>query len=123
MSRYWQEQLDAGAFSPSSILDPVYGFGGGIIGGNDLLGACITDGPFVNYTNHMGPGYAYTEHYINRRLDDAGSKQSSQEQVDKCLAQTTWINAWNCIEFAPHLGGHYDVGGQVRTKTIDLDVS
>jgi tyrosinase len=87
----------------------VYGFGGNGRGSS----GCISDGPFVNYTNHIGPGYTYTDHCIDRKLDDTTSKMSAQKEVDICLAKADWLNAWACIEEAPHRGGHGGVGGEV----------
>ncbi|TLS26409.1 hypothetical protein PpBr36_05572 [Pyricularia pennisetigena] len=106
---YWQEQLDAGKFKSSIIFDPITGFGGDGSGPNN----CITTGPFSNYTNSLGPGYEITNHCIDRAIDDDISKGSSQQNVDNCLLQTTWKDAWTCIESAPHIGGHAGVGKQM----------
>jgi len=108
-SRYWQEQIDAGKFSQSVLLDNTYGFGGdGAARGN-----CITTGPFKNYTNSLGPGYEITNHCIDRRINNQMSSGSSQANVDRCLQATSFATAWNCIEGQPHGGGHGGVGGQV----------
>lgn len=107
---YWQEQLDAGRFSSSVIFDPVYGFGGDGAAGT----GCITNGPFANYTNALGPGYEVTNHCINRRISNSMSSGSSAQQVNACIAKTSWSTAWNCIEAQPHAGGHAGVGGQMQ---------
>ncbi|KAF2866050.1 hypothetical protein BDV95DRAFT_210831 [Massariosphaeria phaeospora] len=106
---YWQEQLDAGKFKSSAIFDPVYGFGGDGSGPNN----CITTGPFANYTNHLGPSYENTDHCIDRKINDVMSAGSAQKEVNSCLAKTTWVAAWNCIEAQPHGGGHGGVGAQM----------
>jgi hypothetical protein len=106
---YWQEQLDAGKFTSSKIFDPTTGFGGDGSG----RGNCITTGPFANYTNHLGPGYAITDHCIDRQISNSFSTGSSQKEVDKCLAMATFAQAWPCIEAQPHGGGHGGVGGEV----------
>jgi tyrosinase len=62
--RYWFEQMDAGHFINSAVLDPVTGFGGN---GRPSDG-CITDGPFANYTNVIGPGFNNTLHCIDRNV-------------------------------------------------------
>lgn len=115
-TRYWQEQLDAGKFKSSVLLDPVYGFGGNGQGSNN----CIKDGPFANYTNVIGPGYSNTNHCIDRRLDDTTSRSSSKTEVDKCLASKDWSTVWVCIEGSPHRGGHGGVGGEVHYSTHHL---
>ncbi|KAK4112247.1 Di-copper centre-containing protein [Canariomyces notabilis] len=107
---YWHEQIDAGKFSRSVLLDATYGFGGD---GSRTTG-CITNGPFVNYTNSLGPGYEVTSHCINRRISDLASMGSSQAQVDACLAMKDFETAWPCIEGQPHSGGHAGVGGQMQ---------
>ncbi|PGH13112.1 hypothetical protein AJ79_03819 [Helicocarpus griseus UAMH5409] len=104
---YWYEQMDSGKFSASVVFDPVYGFGGN---GNGADG-CIADGPFANYTNHIGPNYTFTDNCINRYVDDEISNWTSQSEVDKCLHETEWDAAWNCIHLNPHDGGHAGVGG------------
>jgi tyrosinase len=97
------------------LLDATYGFGGD---GSRTTG-CITNGPFVNYTNSLGPGYEVTSHCINRRISDLASMGSSQAQVDACLAMKDFETAWPCIEGQPHSGGHAGVGGQVtRTSYV-----
>ncbi|KAK0737959.1 hypothetical protein B0T18DRAFT_335390 [Schizothecium vesticola] len=106
---YWQEQLDAGKFSRASILDPVYGFGGD---GSRTTG-CITNGPFANYTNSLGPGYEITNHCIDRRINDAISAFSAQSYIDACLAMRDFETAWPCIEGQPHTGGHAGIGAQM----------
>lgn len=47
----------------------------------------------------MGPGYSYTDHFINRRLDDAADTQIAQVDIDEYFAQTNWIDARNHIEY------------------------
>ncbi|KAI6347939.1 hypothetical protein MCOR25_010865 [Pyricularia grisea] len=106
---YWYEQLDAGKFISSVVLDPVTGFGGNGAGTN----GCIVDGPFANYTNSLGPGYDVTDHCINRAINETASTFSSQQNVDECLSKTTWKEAWACIESVPHTGGHGGVGGEM----------
>ncbi|TLD33725.1 hypothetical protein PspLS_01635 [Pyricularia sp. CBS 133598] len=106
---YWQEQLDAGRFSSSVVFDPVTGFGGNGSGRD----GCITDGPFANYTNSLGPGYEVTDHCIDRAIGNFISTLSSQDNVDRCVSQTTWQQAWECIESLPHVGGHAGVGRQM----------
>lgn len=116
---YWYEQKDAGNFTSSEIFDTVYGFGGDGSG----TGKCITNGPFANYTNHLGPSYQITDHCINRAISNMASKGSAQTEVDKCLAQTTWSSAWNCIESVPHSGGHGGVGGKLSDCMISYFTS
>ncbi|KAH7389990.1 hypothetical protein BKA66DRAFT_558580 [Pyrenochaeta sp. MPI-SDFR-AT-0127] len=107
---YWQEQLDAGKFKASIVMDPVYGFGGDGSGSK----RCITNGPFANYTNHLGPSYVNTDHCIDRQINEQMSQGSAQRNVDSCLAATNWATAWSCIEGNPHSGGHAGVGGQMQ---------
>ncbi|KAF5534722.1 di-copper centre-containing protein, partial [Fusarium napiforme] len=103
---YWDEPLDAGNFTSSIVFDPVHGFGGD---GRESDG-CITDGPFANYTNALGPGYLITDHCIDRRISNEESKGSSQSEVDACNEYTDFEDAWPCIQDKPHTGGHAGVG-------------
>ena len=109
--RYWQEQLDAGAFSKSIVLDPVVGFGGNGTG----EGICIEDGPFANYTNSLGPGYVIRDHCIDRWVSDFMSQHASPPLVDRCMNMTTFLEFWPCLESGPHSAGHGGIGAQVST--------
>jgi len=103
---YWAEEPDAGDFLGSTTYRD--------FGGDGDEGGCVNKGPFANVTNHLGPGYGYTNHCINRARDESFSTLSSQVYVDECLAKKTWLAHWNCTENNPHLGGHGGVGGLVR---------
>src|SRR6185312_10269070 len=69
LPRYWQEQIDAGNFRDSVLLNPETGFGGN---GNDDDG-CIQDGPFADYRNQIGLGYTNRDQCIRRRLNETAS--------------------------------------------------
>lgn len=38
---------------------------------------------------------------------------SGQVYVDECLAKTSYLKFWPCLESAPHVGGHGGVGGKM----------
>jgi tyrosinase len=99
---YWDETKDAGAFSSSPIFDPVLGFGGTGSGAN----SCLTDGPFVNMTVNIGPGFTTQPRCVNRQITDALSGQTGQSYVDAALNQTTYLTALDGIYSGPHLWGH-----------------
>ena len=104
--------MDAGKFSEATIFDPELGFGGD---GRESDG-CITDGPFKDYENCIGPGFENTFHCIDRNISDYLSRGSSQSNVDKCDEFDTFEKAWPCIEGAPHSGGHMGVGLEVSAE-------
>ncbi|KAM7188567.1 hypothetical protein V8F33_010532 [Rhypophila sp. PSN 637] len=106
---YWNETQDAGAFTTSILLDPVYGFGGNGVGAS----RCIADGPFANYTNALGPGYAINDHCIDRTIQDFVSWAAHKQYMDRCLAKSTWLDFWVCVEGAPHTAGHGGIGSQM----------
>ena len=91
----------------------MYGFGGD---GSGRTG-CITTGPFANYSNSLGPGYAVTNHCIDRKIDESFSALTTQSQVDICLAKKDWASAWACIEGNIHTGGHAGIGAQVGSHS------
>ncbi|KAK5653963.1 hypothetical protein OQA88_7639 [Cercophora sp. LCS_1] len=106
---YWDETLDAGAFTKSIVLDPVYGFGGTGVG----AGSCIADGPFVNYTNPIGPGYLINDHCIDRAVNDMGSRSAMPSVIERCMGMKTYLEFWPCIEGGPHGAGHAGIGSQM----------
>ncbi|KAK2736871.1 hypothetical protein FQN55_001366 [Onygenales sp. PD_40] len=104
---YWYEQLDSGDFLSSVLLDPIHGFGGN---GRESDG-CITNGPFVDYVNHIGPNYTFTDHCIQRGVTESASQWTTQAEIDACMEKEEWEDAWTCIHARPHDGGHLGVGG------------
>ncbi|KAH8657536.1 hypothetical protein BGZ60DRAFT_493790 [Tricladium varicosporioides] len=106
---YWDEPRDAGKFSKSEVLDPEVGFGGdGVPPSN-----CIKDGPFVNYTNGIGPGHLISDHCIDRQVNDFTSQFANQTFVDQCYQLQNYSTAWPCIEASPHIGGHGGIGAEM----------
>src|SRR4051812_36971604 len=95
---WWDEPHDAGHFRNSSVMDPVYGFGGDGAGSS----GCIQDGPFRNYTNALGPKYDITNHCINRRLDEVAGLQGVIANVQECMKLTDFVSFWICMEYYPH---------------------
>jgi len=106
---YWNETIDAGSFSTSALLDPVFGFGGNGVGAS----RCIADGPFVNYTNTLGPGYIINDHCIDRTITDFVSWAGHKQYADRCLAKANWLDFSFCVEGGPHNAGHGGVGSQM----------
>jgi len=95
------------------VLDPTLGFGGNGVGANK----CIQTGPFANYTNSLGPGYLVQDHCIDRDVNDYFSNSASKATVDRCMATTTYLAFWPCIEGGPHGAGHGGIGAQVILPT------
>jgi tyrosinase len=99
---YWDEPKDAGKFSASPIFDPDLGFGGSGSGSN----SCLTNGPFVNMTVNIGPGFTTKPRCVNRKITDALSSQTGQSYVDAALKHDTYLTALDGIYSGPHLWGH-----------------
>ncbi|KAK0391997.1 hypothetical protein NLU13_1495 [Sarocladium strictum] len=99
---YWDETQDAGAFSKSSIFDPELGFGGSGSGAAN----CLPNGPFVNLTVNIGPGFTTEPRCVNRRITDFLSAQCGQPYVDAALDHPDYLTALDGIYTGPHLYGH-----------------
>jgi tyrosinase len=99
---YWNEALDAGHFTSSPLFNPVHGFGGSGVG----EGNCVPDGPFVNLTVNIGPGFTDEPRCVNRLLNDTFSIQTNQTYVDAALSPSNYSDAWVAIYMGPHLFGH-----------------
>lgn len=110
---YWYEPLDSGNFSQSVVLDPVTGFGGNGSGPKN----CITDGPFKDYVNAIGPFQQIADHCIDRNIDECWSALAATNFVDQCMALGNYSTFWPCLEEEPHSAGHGGVGGQVRLRS------
>jgi len=107
-TRYWDEVRDAGNFTKSIIFDPTT-FGGDGVGSKK----CVANGPFANYTLHLGPGHAITNHCLTRSISNTASLESAQSKLDACYAIDDFEEAWVCMEASPHRGGHGGTGGEV----------
>ncbi|KAI5805056.1 hypothetical protein EDC01DRAFT_610472, partial [Geopyxis carbonaria] len=106
---YWDETRDAGDFAASAVFrGDATGFGGNGAGNE---GDCVRDGPFANYTLHIGPVYEVTDHCIARNFNPDMGRLASRENVDRCLAEERLEEAWPCIEGGPHVAGHAGIGG------------
>lgn len=107
---YWDETRDAGNFANSVIFDPVTGFGGDGRQG-DL---CVTDGPFVNLTVNIGPGFTNKPRCVNRKISDWASGQTGSKYVEDALNHTDYAGALDGIYMGPHLWGHIALAMMVR---------
>ncbi|KAK4185806.1 hypothetical protein QBC35DRAFT_533872 [Podospora australis] len=105
---YWDETLDAGSFSTSSVLAD--------FGGDGLsTERCIspTASPFGNIVLSIGPGYRLSQHCIQRSVSDPSSLSASPAFVADCLSKETYLQFWACAEARPHSAGHGGVGAQM----------
>jgi len=91
---YWDETIDAGAFSRSILLDPVHGFGGNGTGPQ----GCVTDGPFANLIVHVGPAYDNIPTCLIRNVHDGASAGSAKTKIDKYLQLDKFEEFWHAIE-------------------------
>lgn len=93
---WWDEKRDAdsGNFFSSDIWDPVTGFGGN---GTDPDG-CLTEGPFANLTEHIGPMLAYSDYCFKRIWDnEEGVTTGNSSVIDPCNAAETYDDFLNCV--------------------------
>ncbi|KAM7183930.1 hypothetical protein V8F20_012429 [Naviculisporaceae sp. PSN 640] len=110
---YWDETIDAGAFTKSILFTETPGFGGNGVRNGSL--ACIETGPFASYKNPIGPGYKLQDHCISRWISDLPTNGASKSTVDACMAKTTYLDFWECVEgpTGPHGAGHGGVGADM----------
>ncbi|SPO05234.1 uncharacterized protein DNG_07921 [Cephalotrichum gorgonifer] len=100
---YWDETRDAGAnFAKSPVFDAELGFGGSGSG----AGACVQNGPFVNMTVSIGPGFKTDPRCVNRVVTPALSSQVGKDFVDKALLPETYEEMLPLVYGGPHLWGH-----------------
>jgi tyrosinase len=114
--RWWDETQDAGAFSKSAIFDAELGFGGSGSGSAN----CLTDGPFVNKTVNIGPGFTTAPRCVNRRITDFLSAQTGQSYVDEALSYPDYVTALDGIYSGPHLYGHMALAMMVSPLHLNV---
>ncbi|KAL7269177.1 hypothetical protein RUND412_008168 [Rhizina undulata] len=117
---YWAEARDTGKFNESVVFFDTVNFGGNG-NGTDGVAGCVTDGPFANMTLHIGPGTNDTDHCLKRQFSETASLWSSQVYIDACMANTTYADAWQCMNDKIHQGTHGGVGGQMADVATSPD--
>lgn len=103
----------------SAVFDPDTGFGG------DGAGGCIQNGPFVNVTVNIGPGYQTTPtclaRSINRRANPL-KLMNARVQSTTCMNYTTYEEVWPCLYGTPHLLGHAIMGSLVCYTLLSFSI-
>lgn len=93
---WWDEQKDAdsGNFFGSNMWDADTGFGGNGTGAE----GCLTEGPFANTTEHIGPMLEYTT-YCQKRIwdNEYGITTGNSTLIDLCNSYETYGDFWYCI--------------------------
>ncbi|KAK0441735.1 uncharacterized protein EV420DRAFT_1649977 [Desarmillaria tabescens] len=113
---YWNEAVDAGAFSTSPVL---LDFGGNGSEENDWA---VIDGPFANLSRYLGTGTTNTEHLLTREVNENASHLAGQTYVDALLALDTFAEFKKALgvlstELGIHVAGHGGVGGDMADVT------
>lgn len=99
---YWDEVVDAGAFSTSSV---VADFGGvGDASGN------IVSGPFANHVCHLGPQGTATNHVLQRAINEGEASRCSAFNLNTALSKTAFNGFQGWIYDTIHRGGHAGIG-------------
>ncbi|KAK0190034.1 hypothetical protein F5146DRAFT_1224986 [Armillaria mellea] len=102
---YWNEVVDAGAFSTSPV---VLDFGGE---GTEENNWVVVNGPFANLTLCLGPGTTNTVHPLTRQANE--SVQAGQQFVDAQLEIATFAEFKDTMRPGLHAAGHKGVGGEM----------
>ncbi|KAH6653465.1 hypothetical protein BKA67DRAFT_537140 [Truncatella angustata] len=105
---WWDETLDAGNFSSSSIFTPDF-FGSLRTSTNDQY-ICVTDGYFANAVAHIGPGSGFQDHCLSRAVDESLTAQCNKNFVNICNSRDNYSDMENCAELGPHAYGHNGIG-------------
>ncbi|GLB42269.1 putative tyrosinase central domain-containing protein [Lyophyllum shimeji] len=102
---YWDEVVDSGAFSSSSV---VADFGGvGDTNGN------IVSGPFANHVCHLGPQGNTTDHVLQRAINEGEASRCSSFNLNTALSKTAFNAFQGWIYDSIHRGGHAGIGGDM----------
>lgn len=78
----------------------------------------MTDGPFADMRNPIGPGFTLTDSCIRRNVSDELSLWSAQASVDDCMVYDKYEDVAPCFYMVPHRGGHGGVGGTVGSPFL-----
>ena len=77
---------------------------------------CVADGPFVNLTVNIGPGFKSQPRCVNRRITDFMGALCGKANVQAALNSTTYDKTWLAIYSGPHLMGHGALGLMVSAR-------
>lgn len=111
---YWDEPADVSNLVGSPVFDVDLGFGGDGAGSTK----CVATGPFANLTLHMKDDGSVSNYCLTRSLSTRSFASAVQTNVDACLTETTYVDAWECLESRPHSAGHGGVGGLMLNPLI-----
>ncbi|KAI1152315.1 Di-copper centre-containing protein [Nemania diffusa] len=111
---YWDEPVDVGNISASSLFNGEPSFGGNGTGPNN----CIADGPFANVTLRISENLTTTEYCISRFLNDRALAGGARPIIDNCLQQANYTGIWKCLEGSPHGAGHGGVSGTMMNVQL-----
>ncbi|KAI3322651.1 Di-copper centre-containing protein [Xylariaceae sp. AK1471] len=111
---YWDEPLDVGNISLSSLFNGEPSFGGNGTGSSN----CIEDGPFANLTLHIKEDLTTTDYCISRSMNNFAFSAASRANVETCLKYEHFIDAWQCFENRPHSAGHGGVSGTMMNLLL-----
>jgi tyrosinase len=140
---YWDWSIDTPEngkhFHESVIWDPVIGFGGNGEDGfitkantaiEGLIGSCVRDGPFAEYTYNLGPEYNYDKpnpHCLVRNWNYTWADDAFQwnQNIVPLLELTNYTEFYKGMTTAPktvssvfrhglHSGGHSGIGGEMQ---------
>ncbi|KAH9484984.1 Tyrosinase P [Psilocybe cubensis] len=129
---YWDWSQDAdsnSSISASPIFDSVTGFGGDGKSGTYTLPAndmkdkeirpsafkgCVDNGPFADYTLHVGPGKLRTSHCLTRSISDGAKKFMSSSAVST-LSKSSTFEVFRTQLEAVSDDGHVMIGGEMSS--------
>jgi tyrosinase len=112
---WWDEAKDAdsGIFYQSNIWDS-NAFGGNGTGAD----ACIVDGAFANYTEHIGPLLTNTDYCMSWAWNNTlGVESANSEVVAGCTGHDNYYDFLYCWFNGPHVVGHTATGGIVSFRS------
>ncbi|RDW69196.1 tyrosinase central protein-like protein [Coleophoma cylindrospora] len=107
---WWDEKLDAdsGNFFQSNMWTD-----SGIGSNGTGTASCVTNGPFANTIEHIGPLLENTDYCLGRAWDNSLIQYSNSAAVEACTQHNDYYSFFNCMVAypdGPHVAGHTAVG-------------
>lgn len=102
---YWNEENDAESYENSVTIQDFGGFGSR---NNNWQ---VTEGPFSNWTFHVGPGSNNYDHPITRAVNERQARSSGTWYVDGVRKQTAFADFKDLLYDTLHIAGHNGLGG------------
>ncbi|KAJ2895938.1 Di-copper centre-containing protein [Zalerion maritima] len=109
---YWNKTVDVGKFTSSDVLDPPVRLRWHRFRKQQLH----AQRPLRRLHCPPRPGYAFTNHCINRRINSNARNAAHRTIIHQCMGAGNFETMWRCVDRQPHSAGYGGIGELTRSQ-------